>query len=81
MTGAKSRIDLTRRDAKRVRKTVRKFAKDAIRLRIAEHLFEARLLAPSNALVMAKMILDDVRPMIEAEIRHEIEKEASDAAS
>lgn len=55
---------------KRARKLLRSATEDAIRYRLAEHLFERGWVAsPTNALIASEMILADLRPMIEHEVK------------
>lgn len=54
---------------KKARKVIGKLRRDAIRWRLAEHLYERGwVTTPSLAVLAAGMILDDIRPMIEAEL-------------
>jgi hypothetical protein len=58
---------------KRMRKAIRRMQKDAVRWRVAEHLVESGLVVtPTNAIMLAGMILDDIRPMIRREVLDEL---------
>lgn len=64
---------------KRARRLVHRIAhRDAIAWRIAEHLYETKILEPSNAILLANRILADIEPMIADRVRHELNNELHD---